>query len=381
MRIGIVTGEYPPMQGGVGAYTAILAQALANAGHRVRICTRTAANSPLADDSNIQIDSIITRWDWRALYQVRTWVQAQQLGVVNIQFQTAAFDMSPWIHFLPAVLRPTPVVTTFHDLRVPYLFPKAGKLRDWIVRQLAKRSTGVIVTNHEDEQRLSDLPYRVLIPIGSNILKDLSGSFNKSRWRQQAGASEQDFLIGYFGLANHTKGLDTLITALSNLRSQGILAKLVMIGSVAGSSDPTNRMFADQLNAHIDQSGMRPFIHQTGFVDEHEVGAYLTAADVVALPFRDGASFRRGSLMAPIHYGCAIVTTTPAIAVPEFQDRQNMLLVRVDDVSELTEGLRQVYESPALRVQLKRGALALKPLFDWEQIAQQTLDLFKQVVQ
>lgn len=381
MRIGIVTGEYPPMQGGVGAYTAILAQALVNAGHRIRICTRTAANSPPSDDSNIQIDSIITRWDWSALQQVRTWAQKQQLELVNIQFQTAAFDMSPWIHFLPTMLRPIPVVTTFHDLRVPYLFPKAGKLRNWIVMQLAKRSAGVIVTNHEDEQQLSDLPRRALIPIGSNILKELGSFFNTSVWRQRAHATEQDFLIAYFGLANHTKGLDTLIAALSNLRSQGIPARLVMIGSVAGSSDPTNRTFAEQLNAHIDQSRMRPFIHQTGFVDEHEVGAYLTAADVVALPFRDGASFRRGSLMAPIHYGCAIVTTTPAIAIPEFQDRQNMLLVRANHVPELTDGLRQVYESPILREQLKRGALALKPLFDWEQIARQTIDLFKQVVQ
>lgn len=381
MRIGIVTGEYPPMQGGVGAYTAILAQALANAGHLVRICTPTATHRAPSDHSNVHIDTIITRWDCRALQQVRTWAQAQQLDIVNIEFQTAAFDMSPWIHFLPAVLRPIPVVTTFHDLRVPYLFPKAGKLRQWIVMQLAKSSAGVILTNHEDEQLLSNLPRRALIPIGSNIVKDLGSSFNKSMWRQQAHATESDFLIAYFGLANHTKGIDTLIAALSNLRSQGIPAKLAMIGSVAGSSDPTNRTYSEQLNANIDQSGMRPFIHQTGFIDEHEVGAYLTAADVVALPFRDGASFRRGSLMAPIHYGCAIVTTTPAITIPEFQDRQNMLLVRADHVSELTEALRQVYESPELREQLKRGALRLKPLFDWDQIARQTIDLFKQVVQ
>jgi len=381
MRIGIITGEYPPMQGGVGAYTAILAQALANAGHRVRICTRTAAHSAPSDHSNVHIDPIIARWNWHALQQVRTWAQAQQLEIVNVQFQTAAFDMSPWIHFLPAVLRPIPIVTTFHDLRVPYLFPKAGKLREWIVMQLAKSSAGVILTNHEDEQHLSNLPRRTLIPIGSNIVKDLGNSFNASNWRQRAGASEQDFLIGYFGLANHTKGIDTLIATLGNLRSQGIPARLVMIGSVAGSSDPTNRTFAEQLNAYIDQTGMRPFIHQTGFVDEHEVGAYLTAADVVALPFRDGASFRRGSLMAPLHYGCAIVTTTPSVAIPEFQDCQNMLLVRADHVSELTEALHHLYESPALREQLKRGALALKPLFDWDQIAKQTIDLFKQVVQ
>ncbi len=377
MRIGIVTGEYPPLQGGVGAYTAILAAHLTKLGHTVRVCTRTLSGDPSND--RIPVDRLIHRWNRDSFGQIRNWAHQHALDVVNLQFQTAAFDMSPWIHFLPEALRPLPVVTTFHDLRVPYLFPKAGALRDWIVIRLAKLSSGVIVTNHEDDQRLRKLPYRQLIPIGSNILDELE-SFEATLWRQKASAGPQDFLIAYFGLTNQTKGIETLIAALSKLRSQSIPARLVMIGSVAGSSDPTNQAFHQHLEQLIADSGMKPYINHTGYIPDSEVGAYLTAADAVALPFRDGASFRRGSLMAPIHFGCAIVTTTPQVAIPEFKDSENLLLIPPDDAPALTEALRKLFESPALRDRLRDGASALAPHFDWNLIARRTADFFTQVI-
>jgi hypothetical protein len=40
MEVGFVTGEYPPMQGGVGAFTREVARAMAGAGHGVHVFTR-----------------------------------------------------------------------------------------------------------------------------------------------------------------------------------------------------------------------------------------------------------------------------------------------------------------------------------------------------
>jgi glycosyltransferase involved in cell wall biosynthesis len=379
MRIGLVTGEYPPMQGGVGAYTAILADRLARAGHHVHVLTTRLSTGAERNTEAVTVESPIQQWNRQALGEIRAWAIERQLDVVNLQFQTAAYGMSPWIHFLPDVLGPTiPLVTTFHDLRVPYLFPKAGKMRSWIVQHLAARSSGVIVTNHEDDHQLQKLPCRALIPIGSNILDELD-SLDTAYWRRQAGANPQDFLIAYFGLANQTKGIDTLIEAVRKLRSQSIPARLVMIGSVAGSSDPSNQAYSQHLNQIIIDSGVSPYIHRTGYIPDSEVGAYLTAADVVALPFRDGASFRRGSLIAPIHYGCAIVTTRPSVPIPEFIEGEHLLYCAPEDAGQLTDALRRLFESSALRERLQAGARALAPTFDWDRIARQTADFFAQV--
>lgn len=184
MRIGLVTGEYPPMEGGVGAFTEQLARALHLLGHEIHVITSTkarpndaprtlaAVREPL-DLGYARLHPRVGRWRWPSLSAVADLVIRYDLEVVNLQYQAAAFNMrSPAISYLPWRLKSiAPTVVTFHDLRVPYLFPKAGGLREAAVRGLAHRAQGCIATNPADDRRLlawAGGPVRQ-IPIGSNI--------------------------------------------------------------------------------------------------------------------------------------------------------------------------------------------------------------------
>ncbi|MBK9751189.1 MAG: glycosyltransferase family 4 protein [Chloroflexi bacterium] len=375
MRVGLITGEYPPMQGGIGAYTRILAHSVAALGHEVHVLSRVGSTE---DEPAIHLDPLIGTWDVRSLGAIRAW--ARGVDVVNLQYQTAAFDMSPIVHFLPDVIGRTPVVTTFHDLRFPYLFPKAGRLRDWIVAHLAKSSNGVIATNHEDALKIGHLPCTALIPIGSNILKPLADDFDAVEWRRQAGAGDGDFLLAYFGLINRSKGLEPLLKCVAKLRAEHVPARLIMIGN-AGSSDPTNVAYMEEIDGLIERLELAPYIHRLGYIeDDTVIGAYLTAADAVVLPFADGASYRRGSLMAAIRYGCPTVTTIPRVHIPTFQNQDNLLLVTPDDPHALTHALHRLYESPQLRVRLKQGAAALALDFGWSEIARDTVEFYERVI-
>jgi glycosyltransferase involved in cell wall biosynthesis len=375
MRIGIVTGEFPPMRGGVGAYTALLARHLADDNHQVHLFSRAGTQT-----TALPLDARVTRWGPGSLRAVARWARDNRLQVISLQFQTAAFDMSPWVHFLPRAVD-VPVVTTFHDLRFPYLFPKAGPLRPWIVMQLARASAGVIVTNHEDEAQVRHLPRTILIPIASNILAPLPRPFDPAPWRAQAGAAPRDFLLGYFGLLNRSKGLDTLLHSLAALRAEGIPARLLMIGGGTGSSDPSNAAYAAEIQALITRLGLAGCVHTTGYLDdEAAVGSFLKASDLVVLPFRDGVSYRRGSLMAAIRYGCPVATTTPRVDIPLFRDGRNMLLVAPDDSVALTHTLRRYYETPALQAVLRLEAENLKHLFEWPHIAAYYASFFERVL-
>ena len=372
MRIGIVTGEYPPMQGGVGAYTQIIARHLHEKGHPVYLFSTAHAQS-----DTLPLTNTITHWNIASLRAIKQWASENQLDILNLQFQTAAFAMSPTIHFLPDALRPLPVVTTFHDLRFPYLFPKAGPLRNWIVMHLAQRSAGAIVTNHEDEQRIKHLRNYELIPIGSNIL---AAPAIDDSLRQQIGASSSDFLLAYFGLINQSKGLETLLHSIAQLRGESIPARLVIIGGVAGSSDPTNTAYIKTIEQLTTQLQLDTLIHYTGYLDDDAlVGGFLKASDAVVLPFRDGASFRRGSLMAAIHYGCPIITTVPRVHVPEFVHGQNMLLIPPDDPASLAATLRELYSNPDIGEHLRRGATQLAGRFNWERITHDYITFFERI--
>jgi len=384
MRIGIITGEYPPMEGGVGAYTHILAQNFVEQGHDVFVLSNSNARE---SHPKIQLDNSVRRWNPFSLLKIKRWVKANRLDVVNIQFETAAYQMSAFVHFIPDSLN-VPVITTFHDLYVPYLFPKAGKLRNKIMIHLAKASDGVIGTNSEDMLQLKRLPPAKLIPIGSNILTQLPDDFKTDALKQKLGIADDNFLVGHFGFINRSKGVDTLLEDVASIRNYyDYPIKVLMIGGRVGASDPTNAEYVQTIDQKIKDLNLSDHVIWTGFVSDQEVSGYLEICDIITLPYRDGASYRRGSLMAAIHHGCAIVTTEPRVDIPLFNDGDNMLLCQSHVINEqapafthITPQILKLYRNSELRKKIASGAKRLSQHFDWSKITDDYINFFEEII-
>jgi glycosyltransferase involved in cell wall biosynthesis len=276
-----------------------------------------------------------------------------------------------------------PLVVTFHDLKPPYLFPKAGPLRDAAVRLLARYSDAIIVTNAEDQATARRWPFFARsaargprpslheIPIGSNIEVSPPADYTRDGWRATQGYAPGDVVWAYFGFLNESKGGETLIRALA--RSQPP-AYLLMIGGRVGSSDPTNQAYADHIQATIVELGLGERVRWTGYVPNEQVSAALLSADAVLLPYRDGISLRRGSFHAALAHGCPIVSTYPVVPLPELVDGENVLLVPPDDPVALSQAGQRLHDDPALKERIGRGAAALSRQFTWAHIARRTVD-------
>ncbi len=360
MKIGIITGEYPPMRGGVGDFTRLLALGLRDLGHNIHILTDVRGTQP---DDGLNIAPIITKWDRASLRIAARWATENALDVINLQFETAAYAMSPWVHFLPRVLRPLPVVTTFHDLKVPYLFPKAGPLRRWSVMALAKASAGCIATNAED---ITDLNARGVhevteIPIGSNIPVHEVTDAERAAFRDSLNIPQNAFLVGYFGLFTKNKGVFELIEDMS-LISLGAEfdAYLVFIGA------------GQEIQQYLGESSIAFRTRWTGYLEPIQVSRALKACDIIALPFRDGASFRRGSLLAALAHGCAIVTTPPTVPLPELDHAVRYIDYVAGGQDPLADEIYNLWENPQRRLELSRNAKALAARFTWPEIAERT---------
>jgi glycosyltransferase involved in cell wall biosynthesis len=382
MRIGLVTGEYPPDQGGVGDFTCEIGKALAALGHDVHVITGQSPTSNLQFPTSVHRE--ITGWGWRCWRQILDVAHRERLDVLNVQFQTAAYGMHPAIHFVPRRRGGPPVAVTFHDLKVPYLFPKAGPLRWQAVKMLARCADGVIVTNVEDEIKISNLQpptsNLVRIPIGSNIAPHLPVGYDRDTWRARWGIGPGDLLLGYFGFLNERKGGKDLIKVLAALVARGLAAHLLFIGGRVGSSDPTNVAYAQQVDRLIAERGLTERAHQTGFVPPEEVSASLEAVDVCVLPYRDGVSLRHGSMHACLAHGRLIVTTRPTVEMPEFRDGENMLLAPVEDTAALADSVERLASDAELRTRLEKGALALATEFTWDRIAARTAEFFAELI-
>jgi glycosyltransferase involved in cell wall biosynthesis len=288
--------------------------------------------------------------------------------------------MHPAIHFVPRHKNRPPVVVTFHDLKAPYLFPKAGRLRWKVVQMLALRADGIIVTNVEDEFKISSLrsPISNLarIPIGSNIAPRLPGAYDRDAWRARWRIGPDDLLLGYFGFLNERKGGEDLVEVLATLVARGLSAHLLFIGGRVGTSDPTNVAYAKQVDRLIAEQGLSKRVHYTEFVPPEEVSASLEAVDVCVLPYRDGVSLRHGSMHACLAHGRPIITTQPAVATPEFRDGENMLLAPPEDIAALADSVARLASDTGLRERLERGAAALSTEFTWDRIAARTAKFF-----
>ncbi len=400
MRIGQITGEYPPMQGGVGAFTQELSRALVALGHELFVFTdhrvsessrpsegdrpspnpRDSAEYAAVSPDSIHVTADAHTWGWGTLSRIRRWAQAQQLDVVNIQYQAAAFHMAAFVHILPVRLDNVCVVTTFHDLLVPYLFPKAGPLRYQAVLTLARSSDGVIVTNRGDERRLAAeraIANMAHIPIGSNITPSPPPNYDRARWRADLGCAPGDILVGYFGFLNASKGIETLLHGVRIARNNGLPVKLLMIGGRTGISDPSNIVYAREIDELVDKLALNEHIRWTGFVDSSAVSGHLMAADLIALPYRDGVSFRRGSLMAALAHGCTIITTHPQIDMPDLVQDVHVRMIAPESPTALAVAIEDLADNPDFCAQMGANARKLAEEFTWDRIARRTADYFE----
>jgi glycosyltransferase involved in cell wall biosynthesis len=402
MRIGLITGEYPPMQGGVGDFTQELATALTALGHEVHVITRIGCadedrrtkdekRGGQTDVARLTVHPVVPHWGWRSIGQVMALARRLALDVLDVQYQAAAYDLHPAINFLPLLAsrlwgRRVCLVVTFHDLKVPYLFPKAGPLREGVVTLLARRADAAIVTNRVDE--LESIPRGIgrveRIPIGSNIAPILPGDYDRRAWRVRLRIAPEDCLLGFFGFFNARKGLETLLRALAILQTESPSAespgyRLLFIGGTVGSSDATNRAYADRIRAFIADLGLGDRVHYTGFVPTAEVSAAFAAIDLCILPYADGVSFHHGTLMAALAHSQPIVSTRPPIELPELAHSENMWLVPPEDPEALAVAIGTLAGDPERRQRLARGAATLAAQFSWEHIAARTAELFESV--
>jgi len=440
MRVLFITGEFPPMQGGVGDCTNEIALALTQRGVDVAVLTSLLPTSALRPPSAVTILPLIKTWNWSALSQIRKTISKVRPDIVHIQYQTGAFGMQPMINFLPrfvprAPLTPRPplpkgegertaqlsnvrpsslprpllpkgeggrVAVTFHDLLPAYLFPKAGPLRDWVTFQLARGTDAVVATNSADYARLREnvcglKKWLKLIPIGSNIAPTTPPpDFNRLKLRDQLGVRDDETLLVYFGFLNASKGAETLIHALYNLPQ----AKLLFLGGQTGASDVNNVAYLEHVKQEIRDWGLEQRVLWTDFLPAEQVSAHFYASDVCVLPYCDGASFRRGSFMAALAHGIPIVTTHPQASavtpltvqderfefsddlnLPALRDGDNVLLVPPDDPDAIVLAVTRVRTSPGLAALLSGNARSAARAFSWNKIADEHVELYERMME
>jgi glycosyltransferase involved in cell wall biosynthesis len=355
-----VSGEYPPDVGGVGDYTARLRDALARQGWPSRVLSRAR----------------VRRWDARSLVWLLRAAPSQ--GIVHIQYQAGAYDLLGDVCLMPTLLRRlrpgVRVVTTFHDVRLPYLFPKAGALRQMCVSYMARRSHAVIAADERDLVMLGGpSPRHHRVPIGANLACEPGSGYHRAALRARLGLDPDALVVVYFGLLNASKGLDLLLDAFAIIQTSMPTARLLLLGGEVGASDPTDRQTAARVRHRLNAFGQR--VVRTGWLPPPELSAHLLAADVALLPYADGASPRRGSLLACAEHGLPIVSTQPASGALS----QAIQAVPAEP-ARLAAAVLQIAQSETLKESLQHTSRLLADSVNWSSIASAHIKIYTELI-
>ena len=264
MKIAMLSGSWPPDRCGVGDYTERLSLALGEHGIEV---VRLGHEG----------------FDVWSIPQVQRRMSDCGADILHVQYPTNGYGRSIAPALLAALSNRRPVVATLHEFTCfrPYRLP-------WFI-PYALRADAVVFTNGTEHdafrKRLGWLgTHTEIIPIGSNIPVGPAGS-------------RKDRSVCYFGLIMPGKGLEQVLELTELLIPKGFEV------SVIGSVPPHVAQYGADLIGRFRSAGAKTFLDE----DPTSVATLLGCQSYAYLPFPDGATDKRGSLLAAIVNGVRVV--------------------------------------------------------------------------
>jgi len=334
MKAALITGSYPPEVCGVGDYTSALAAALGAAGASVEI---------------------VHERDWSPLRMagVRRRLLAIGADILHMQYPTKGYG---WQLGPQTLALSIPLVMTLHEASQVHV------LRQLSLLPLTLRSPMVIMTNEYEQAYLARLaPWirrrSVVIPIGSNIKA------------QKACAKMPGSVVTYFGLIRPEKGLENVLKLAAIFKERGDSFSV----RIMGVPSPGSEAYYSRLRS---QSGDLP-VEWLIELPRERIQEELARTSMAYLPFPDGASERRGSLIGMMMHSVAIVTTIGEQTPRAMSDA--VLFAQTPQAA--AAALAGLVQQPGERMALQQRASKYAERFSWERIAAQHVRVYADLTQ
>jgi glycosyltransferase involved in cell wall biosynthesis len=333
LKVALVSGSFPPDACGVGAYVARLAESLRGSGIET---------------------AVVSGGNWRAsdVPSIRRRLDALEPDLVHLHYPTLGYGAGLAPHVLSIVRRS---VVTMHEVRYTHL------LRKLSLTAFAVGTTHMVFTT-EAERRylLRFLPWlrsrSSVIPVGSSIPVRASESVR----------TEGELI--HFGLLRPEKGLEQVVELAALLRRHESPLRIRVVGEVV----PKWSGYVQKLRASA--AGL-PIVWETGLPDKR-LAEVLARGRIGYLPFPDGASERRTSLLALLEAGVATITT-PGAETPDAM----MEAVRfAADAKEAYREVQKLESEPAAVQRLAFEGQRYARRFDWDVIASMHQALYSAVL-
>jgi len=372
MHVCIVAGSHPPLICGIGDYTAPLALALCRAGLKV---TLLVSQSCVPDDvatlpyKLIQIES----WSLRHLGKICAVVKDCKPDIVHIIYPAKAYGyaLSPIV--LPYILAVSGLKTvlTLHEFKMAHPLRKLAN----IVLMIPTR--GVLVPSSSERESIA----RYAPVIAGKVRVSTAGPTIRPCWlhedmrkklRNELGIQNDEFVVAYFGFIHPHKGTETALKAFWRFNMHCTKSRLMVIGEFRPEKFAYHRAILELAK----RLRINERIMWMGAQQPQNVSHLLQLCDAALLPFPDGASTRRGTLIVCIQHGLPTVTVRGEAEVERRFGDAVLFVDSPSDCDGMAKMLCLLYGG--LQKEMSKRAMSLIPSWEgaWDEIASHTVSLY-----
>ncbi len=323
---------------GVGDYTYLIADYL----RRLSVETRV-------------FDRI--EWNKEGILGLRKKLDDFEADILHIQYPPIGYTRSLTAALFSAFPPAANVFVTIHE------YTQAHPLRKWCIGFMARHAEGMIFTSEFELQEflrknpnLNSRPK--VVPIASNIAFP---SALKSTGRDP-------YTVIYFGQLRPEKGIEDFIELVRLSGEEGRHYKF----KVVGTPHPNHLSFYNKLR---ERESKLPLQWEVGR-SAKDVEEIFSESTYAYLPFPDGASERRGSLLAVLSNGLATITTSGS----QTPEGLKGAVTFADSPSDALRKLDMLVSRPEDRDGTTIRGIEFARRFTWEEIAKSHYAFYEEIL-
>ncbi|GAB4272175.1 MAG: glycosyltransferase family 1 protein [Candidatus Promineifilaceae bacterium] len=378
-RIGIDVTSALTQGAGIGRYTRELVRAVVaeESGHTFHLFSARLVGEPPVPNPLPDVPHVVyrpaplgERWLYRLWYRLRL--------PLPVQWVTGELDLFHSPDFvLPPVNGRIPTLLTVHDLsfiHYPHVFPKPlvdylNRVVPWSVR----RATHILAdsaSTQEDLMRLWGVPAEKITVLYCGVspqYQPITDAARLTAVRQKYALGDLPFVLSV-GTVQPRKNYKMLIRAF-----KGVAEKLPHALYIAGGTG----WMHDEILAEIENQGLNGRVRFLGFVDDADLPALYSAADLFVYP-----SLYEGFGLPPLE---AMACGTPAIlsntsSLPEVAGEDGAVLLPPQETAVWQQTILTMLQSPQKREKVANAGRKQSQKFTWQQAAKQLLTLYNHLL-
>lgn len=371
-----IIGPAYPLRGGLATFDELFCRAFNAQGHQCEIISyslqypgflfpgTTQYDTSGKAPEHLTIHTLINSVNPLSWFKTAKFIISQKPDFIVFRFWIPF--MAPALGTIARHVRKKGIkVLAITDNVIPHeKFPAKKQLASYFI----KGCDGFITMSRavmKDLEMFTQTPHRkfLLHPLYTSFGEKL----DKTAARRALGLPEDDNIVLFFGLIRAYKGLDILIEAFSELKSQSSI-KLLIAGEFYKDIQP----YLDQ----IENYGIKDRVLLHGkFIPNEEVKLYFSAADLVALPYKSAT--QSGVTQVSFQFEVPTLVTNVGGLGEIIPDKVAGYVVEPDGKS-IAEAISDYFANKRMTA-FTEGMKKEKQKYDWKIFVDEVVDLYKRL--